>query len=575
MPSVRSKALALACALAAARVIAMAQAKPEPETGQVPTELVVAFNELDFELDPHRSIYSAEAQIFTAIYEGLFSYDPSTLDPVKAACRSYTRSQDSKTYTFTIREDAKWSDGTSLMARDFRESWLRALAPERKADYAAFFDIIRGARDFRTGKSKDPSSVGIEALNDKILQVTLTSRADYFTRLLCHHSFSPIHPSMVGKEDWIEAASQSPESFPVNGPYRLTEVGRDEMSLSADPGYWDAGSVSIKDLRFIFTDEDAEVTRRFDDGGIHWLAGPMDIDSLLDRDSIQVNPMFGTHYWFFDCSSSPWSDPGLRRALALLLPWDEIRSKENYLIPAQTLVLPFSGYEEAKGISAADEDEARRLLAASGHEGGSGLPPLVILVPDGEDAKRISTLMEGAWETLPELKVERKIVPSTRYFELVRAGPAASGYTIAMTTWIGDFADPLAFLQMWTSDSNLNDAGLADKEFDRLLAASAAKEGQDRLAALAVAETRLLSGAAVLPVYHSLAANIIDTDFVMGWYANALDIHPFKYLAFGERRIRPNVASVPYNSLRSTRLRRNVACIVRDTRAAKGRLAGS
>ncbi|MDP3179536.1 MAG: peptide ABC transporter substrate-binding protein [Spirochaetaceae bacterium] len=543
MPFVRSKVLALACALAAAGALAGAQAASETETGQFPTELVVAFNELDFELDPHRSIYSAEAQIFTAIYEGLFNYDPYSLDPVKAACRSYTRSQDGKTYTFTIREDAEWSDGTPLLARDFRDSWLRVLAPDSEADYAAFFDIIRGARDYRTEKSKNSSSVGIEAVSDKVLKVTLTSRSDYFTRLLCHHSFSPVHPSMVERADWTEAARGSPESFPVNGPYRLTEVSADGMKLSANPRYWDAESVLVSDLRFIFTDDDADVTRRFDDGGIHWLAGPMDIDTLLDRDSIQVNPMFGTHYWFFDCASTPWSDPLLRRALALLLPWEEIRSEKQYATPAQTLVLPYSGYQEAKGISAADEQEAARLLEASGHGGGAGiLPALVILVPDTEDAKRVSKLMEEAWNTLPELRVERKIVPASRYFELVRAGPSASGYTIAMTTWIGDFADPLAFLQMWTSDSNLNDAGLADKEYDKLLSDAAAKEGTDRLSALAVAETKLLSEAAVLPIYHSLAANAIDTEYVRGWYQNFLDIHPFKYLEFGERRIRPNVA---------------------------------
>jgi peptide/nickel transport system substrate-binding protein/oligopeptide transport system substrate-binding protein len=97
---------------------------------------------------------------------------------------------------------------------------------------------------------------------------------------------------------------------------------------------------------------------------------------------------------------------------------------------------------------------------------------------------------------------------------------------------------------MWSADSNLNDAGLNDPDYDKLLEDAAQKSGDDRLAALAAAETRLLSGAAVLPLYHSLAANVIDTDYIDGWYPNALDIHPFKYLAFGERRIRSNVATL-------------------------------
>ena len=154
----------------------------------------------------------------------------------------------------------------------------------------------------------------------------------------------------------------------------------------------------------------------------------------------------------------------------------------------------------------------------------------------------MSALIKDAWEKLPDLSVEIKTVPSSSYFSAIRSGAQAGGWTIASTSWIGDFADPLAFLQMWSADSNLNDARFVDPEYDRLLEAAALKTDAERFDALGLAETRLLSGAAVLPLYHSLAANVIDADYVTGWYPNALDIHPFKYLAFGERRIRANVA---------------------------------
>jgi peptide/nickel transport system substrate-binding protein/oligopeptide transport system substrate-binding protein len=498
-------------------------------------EFVTAFNELDLELDPHHSIYSAEAQVFTAIYEGLFSYNPNSLDPVKAACRSYSRSQDGKTYTFYIRDEAVWSDGTPLLARDFRDAWLRAISPETKADYAAFFDVIDGAKAYRLGKNANPASVGLSIIADKIFQVRLAARADYFTRLLCHHSFSPLHPSVLAAADWRKAFP-----FPVNGPYRPVSLDKGTLLLAKNERYWDAASVEIPRLRLLFTDDDAEVTRRFDNGEIHWLAGPMDLDALLDR-AVQANPMFGTHYWFFAAGREPWSSADLRRALALLLPWPEVRSREQYLIPAPTLVLPFEGYESAKGIEKADEEEAKRLLEKAGFAGGAGLPPIVVLTPDNDDSKRVAGLMKAAWEKLGGVSVEIRTVPPARYFDLVRAGPAASGYDLALTTWIGDFADPLAFLQMWTSDSNLNDAGLADAEYDRLLAEASSKEGGARLEALAAAETRLLGGAAVLPIYHSIAVNVVDTSYVQGWYANALDIHPYKYLAFGQRRLRSNV----------------------------------
>jgi len=525
--------LRIAAAIAVLACLAFPLAAAEDEE-----EFVVAFNALDVQFDPHHAIYSSEAQIFTAIYEGLFSYDPESTNPVKAACRSYKISQDGLTYTFYIRDEARWSDGSPLLARHFRDAWLRALDPRTKADYVEFYDIIEGAHAFRTGRSKDPSSVGIAVIDERILQVKLRYRADYFTRLLCHHSFSPIHPSMLEAKDWRKAIP-----YPVNGPYRFASF-KDELVLERSSAYWDAAAVAIPRVRAIFTDDDKAASMRFDDGEIHWLAGPTDFDVLLSRSAIQWGLMFGTHYWFFDCGAGPFKDRDVRASLALLIPMDELRSKDLYISPAQTLVLPHSGYRDAIGIAGRDAEEAKRLLKKAGHEDGSGLPAISILIAqESEDGARIAGLLKSSWEVLPGLKVEVKAVPASRYFDYVRSGPDEGGWTIASMSWIGDFADPLAFLQMWGSDSSLNDARYADEEYDRLLAEAAQKAGEERLKVLAEAETRLLSGAAVLPIHYSLSASVIDTDYIDGWYANILDVHPFKYLSFGTRSVRSNVAA--------------------------------
>lgn len=511
------------------------------QSDNAPQELVVAYNSLEVEFDPHHSIYSAEAEIFTALYEGLFTYNPSTLDPVKSACKSYSRSKDGLTYTFYIRDEAVWSDDSPLLARDFRDAWLRALAPSEKADYASFFDVIAGAKDYRLGKNVDPASVGVTVIDDRVLQVKLAAPTAYFLRLLCHHSFSPIHPSMLREKAWT---SRLP--FPVNGPYVVASYKAGELLLEKNARYWDSAAVSIPRIKVLLTDDDAEVSRLYNNGELGWLAGPMDLDSILDRSAIQATPIFGTQYWYFDCGTKPWDKPELRRALALLLPWKDIRSREFYFIPAPTLVLPFSGYDKAKGIDALDEAEAKRLLEKAGYPEGKGLPALSILLPEGgSDAERVAKLMKAAWEKLPGFSVNLIKEPSASYFTRLRSGPGKGGYTLGLTTWIGDFADPLAFLGMFTSDSNLNDPRYASGEYDGLLAAAATKEGSERLDALGEAESKLLSDAVLFPLYHNLAVNVVDSDFVTGWFSNALDIHPFKYLAFGARKVRPNVALNP------------------------------
>ncbi len=535
----RSRMIILAAGLSAGLSLgsprAFAVADTTPGTAQART-VVVAFNAVDIEFDPHHSIFASEAQLFTAIYEGLFSYDPATLEPVKAACSAFSRSKDGLVYNFTIREGSTWSDGTALKSRDFRDAWIRALSPSTKADYATFFDIIEGARDYRTGKLKDASKVGITTKGDRSLEVRLAAPASYFTRLLCHHAFSPIHPSMVGVRDWNARAS-----FPVNGPFTLSSRSKTEITLEKNPRYWDAESVSIPGIRIILTDDDDDATTRFDNGEIDWLAGPMNLDALLSKNAIHAGPMFGTQYLYFDCTLAPFDSGELRLGLALLLPWGDIRSKEFYATPAETLVLPLEGYSEAKGIQAADEERAMKLLADSGHADGKGIPKIRIAIPKGgEDSLRVAGIVKTTWEKIG-LEVEIATIPSSTYVDKVRAGREGSGYTIALSTWIGDFADPLAFLQMWESQSSLNDARYVDAEYDRMLAESASLDGAKRFSALAKAETRLLSGAACLPLHYSLALNVIDLDAIGGWSGNALDMHPFKALKIGQSRIRPGV----------------------------------
>jgi len=197
-----------------------------PAAQNLPDEFVTVFNDVAVEFDPHRSIYSNEAQIFTALYEGLFAYDAAGLAPIEAAASSWKKSKDGLVYTFTIRNDAAWSDGSPLLAEHFRNAWLRIL--KLNAQYAAFFDIISGAHDFRLGLSNDEDSIGIKVESEKTLVVSLNRPTAYFTRLLCHHSFSPIHPSMLGDDTraWVDSIP-----YPVNGPYRFISFEAGRLSL--------------------------------------------------------------------------------------------------------------------------------------------------------------------------------------------------------------------------------------------------------------------------------------------------------------------------------------------------------
>jgi peptide/nickel transport system substrate-binding protein/oligopeptide transport system substrate-binding protein len=539
----RTPGLVIALALASTFLAVVPVSAEEADS----RELVLAVSDGRLELNPRHSIYSHEAQVLSGLFEGLFSYNPSTLEPVRAQIRSYSRSPDGKTYTFYLRETALWSNGDRVTAAHFRDAWLRMLAPEEKAEYASFFDIIKGARDYRSGREKDPFKVGVSVIADDVLQVTLESPAPWFTRLLCHHSFSPVHPSMLGVRDWTSRAS----SIPTNGAFEIASYGPEGLALRKSDAYWDSDSVRLSGIRVVTTQTPEEATRRFNSGEIHWLAGDMDLEGILVPNSIQANPMFATHYWFFSCRTAPWSDPSVRRALALLAPWDEIRSREFYLIPATGLVLPVEGYKAPEGIRKSDREQALALLEEAGYPNGKGLPSLRIVIPEGEGARRIADLFSGAWKEDLGLQTSIEALPPHRFY----AGIRDRAWDMTLNSWIGDFADPLAFLQMWVSDSSLNDAGYSDPDYDRRIAQSNALEGQERMTALAAAEEVLLDSGTVLPIFHSLAVNVLDTDVVQGWYPNALDIHPFKYMALGSPKALPNLVLAPKESACGSYLR--------------------
>jgi oligopeptide transport system substrate-binding protein len=508
----------------------MAQGRPDPRDKE---ELTVAFSATSVQLDPRKSFLASEAQLFTGLYEGLFSYNPLTLEPVPAAAESWKLSDDKKTWTFTLRSNARYWNGDRLTSEHFRDAWISLLDPAGNSPYSSLFDIIAGAKEYRTGQIKDPSQVGIECPNDKTLVVHLNAPAAFFPIMLCHHSFSPIHPSMLGITDW---SKQAPIS---NGPYYLVEQQADRLVFAKNELYWDAKRVAIKKIIIRFTKDGAEAASLWNSGEARWVAGDVNLEALQDRSGIVVNAMFATYYFYIRSSQAPWNDSRLRQALSLALPWDTIR--QGYYLPAETLIYPIPGYPKPKGLSETNLEKAKELLAEAGFPKGVGMPTLVIKISQSKEAYRIASLMAAAWKEDLGIPVDIKVTPYEVYIDELKK----DDYVVGSSTWIGDFADPYTFLQMWRRDSNLNDARLNDPVYESLMDQSMQEEGENRWKTLSQAEEQLLQGGTVLPIAYTPALNIIDMNEIDGWYPNPLDIHPFKYLVYASFRALPGVAWGP------------------------------
>jgi peptide/nickel transport system substrate-binding protein/oligopeptide transport system substrate-binding protein len=497
-------------------------------------ELVVAYSPQKVNLDPLHTYTSMESQFYTAIYEGLVVPDAATLEPAPGVASNWDVSTDQKVYRFTLRPEAEYSNGDPVRAQDFVTSWMRMIDPAQNAEYSFLFDVIKGAKDFRTGKLKDASQVGIKALSDKQLEVDLEKPAPHFLKMLSHISFLPIDPVMLKDKDWNDGGTVI-----GNGPFTITTKTDQEILLDKNPHYWDVANLGLDRIRIRFIDDAGEATDGYITGKITW-STLIASDRLEATDRVEAFPMFGTTYFYFECDKAPWDDWRVRRGLALLVPWDQIRTSD-YVFPAAQLIPAIDGYPEVKGIPDQQIDEGKKLLAEAGFPGGKGLPTLVAKVAKDSPTVAMVQKMADAWKTNVGLSVEIRQVDPDAYF----AQTHVRDYTMGMSTWIGDYADPLTFLQLWTSDSNLNDARFSDKDYDAAVAeATYMTDSSKRYRRLADAEDILLTKAAILPLYHQAAVHLINLDHVDGWFPNPLDIHPFKFIKFKPFKAPQGIAMV-------------------------------
>jgi peptide/nickel transport system substrate-binding protein/oligopeptide transport system substrate-binding protein len=338
---------------------------------------------------------------------------------------------------------------------------------------------------------------------------------------------------MINVQDW---SARKPVS---NGPFYIEQMDEGKIVLQKNRYYWDAGQVSLNKLTVKFAEDGNDASAMWNSGEGRWIMGDANIETLTDLSGIEVNAMFATHYYYVRSARKPWDDHRLRRALSLVLPWDRIR--EGHSLPAKTLIFPIPDYPQIDGLETGNVEEALRLMAEAGYARGIGLPELKIRIPPSFEAERIARLMAEAWFEKLGVPVRIDVVPYRNYYQALKQ----NDYDVGSTTWIGDFADPYTFLQMWCRDSNLNDARHNDGDYEALIEKSMSEEGVKRWETLAEAEKLLLARGSVLPISYNPAINIVDLAEIEGWYPNVLDIHPFKYLSIKTRRPLPGVVMAP------------------------------
>jgi len=483
-------------------------------------------------LDPALITGQLEGRLAYALFEGLFSYGPDG-KPIPGVAEKWEISADKKHYTFHLRHDSKWSDGTPLTAQDFVYSWRRALAPETASEYAYQLYYLKNAKAFNEGTLKDFSQVGVKASDDYTLDVELENPTPFFLDLCAFTTLLPVQKACI--EKWGDAWTK-PGHLIGNGAFKLKDwLINDRVSLEKNPNYWNAANIhtqtmdalpvssAITALNFFYAGQaDAILDKSLVPSSL--------LDALKTKPFYHAGPFLGTVFLRFNVTRKPFTDPRVRLAFSLAINKQRISDKVTRAgEPVASSIVPpgTGGYQPPAGPQY-DPEKARALLAEAGYPGGKGFPLVHYLYREGPQPENMAVEIQSMLKEVLGIQISLQRQEWKAYLRTM----SSLDYDLCAATWVGDYNDPNTFLDMWLTDGGNNRTGWSDAEYDGLIAAAAREtDSAKRFAIFQQAEHKLISEAApICPLYFYVGIQFFDPEKIGGLQTNLLDEHPLKSL---------------------------------------------
>lgn len=478
-------------------------------------------------LDPQRAQTVESQQVLRDLCEGLTSLD-HTGAPAPGGASAWSVSADGKTYRFTLRSEARWSNGDPVVAEDYVAGLRRLVDPATASKYAEVVDVIVNASDIVGGR-KAPQTLGITSPDPGTVVIQLNRPAGYFPGLLSHPSTCPVHRANLAQygDRFMRA-----EHMVSNGAFVLREwVQNGALTAVRNPFYWNNAATQLDVVKYFpIGDENAEFTRYRADqiqitatiprGQYEWIKGHFGAE-------LHVSPILGTYFYGFDLRHFPFDDPKLRRALSLTI--DRERLAQLVLrvgeIPAYGWVPP--GVHDYKSQSFDYEGrpfadrvaEARQLYREAGYSDAH--PLRVQLVFNwGEVHTKLAVAIAAGWKDALGAEVTLR----NEEFKVLVHDIETGQVGFFRSSWTGDYNDAYSFLQFLKSDFGVNQTHYQSAEYDAALAQGAqAVDDESRKAGFQSAERIALRDHALIPLYFYVSKHLVKPQ-VCGWYDNPMNV---------------------------------------------------
>ena len=491
-------------------------ADPSAEAGE--KGITVAISSDTGTMDPAGSIALTYLAYSVSALDELLTYDENGEIEYRAA-ESYEVNDDSTVWTFYLREDALWSDGTPVTSADFMNTITRALDPASGSGYANYLFPIENAEAIYNGEA-DMDSLGVETPDEHTLIFRLAEPCVYFLDLLRLPVYTP---SCSEYADSVDSGwDRDPETSLSNGPFCLAEYVPDQyFVLEKNENYWNADAVKLDTITYRFFDDTQSMANAYE-------AGEADVATSLSStvmeayegtDDLFVTDQIATRYIYMNLNVEPLNDVRVREAINFAINREELcqivgsDTEPTYNLVAKYMKDKNTGeyfVDEAEQPFEEDVAKAQELLAEAGYPNGEGFPELTYNYPTLEmDSDTAQVIQEQLKENLNiTINLEAQELQanySTRY---------AGDFDLCRMNWTADFADPYTYLSMLLSNSTYNCSGINDTEYDSIVAASNSESDPAKRSELLHQAEQFAVGEQfyIIPLFAMKSVNLVNPD---------------------------------------------------------------
>lgn len=498
-------------------------------------------------MDPSLATDESSFIYLGATMEGLYRLDNAT-QPSPGIATKHSVSDDGLTWTFTLREDAKWSNGDPVTANDFVYAWQRAVNPDTGSEYGPYMmnGVIKNASAISSGELA-VDQLGVKADGDYTLVVELENPTPYFETLTTFGTFLPLNQKFV--EEKGDSFATSSDNLLANGPYTISNWDSTSNSwvLAKNDNYWDASTVQMDKLTFEVVKDPQTALNLYEKGSVD----RMDLTSdLVDQYSTDENYVVSADTFvyflkFNQTTSEALANQNIRLAISRAFDKEALVNEilnngsivANGLVPTDFTPMPETGEDFRKvsgDLVSYDLEAAKEYWAKGLEELGTDKVELEFLADDDVTTKTLIQYVANQLSTnLEGLTVNIKQVPKEQRLDL----DSNMQYELQLSRWGPDFLDPFTFMNLWVTDGGNNKTGYSNKEYDQLVGDTATKYATDNVARydnFLKAEKLLFEDAPIAPVYQASRAQLVSPK-VQGVFVNPFGAtYEYKWADVGE-----------------------------------------